>query len=61
MCAMRLTVFALCFSASAASAQTIYTWTDASGRINVSNLPPPDGARVSHVVHETPPPVSRPG
>jgi hypothetical protein len=36
----------------------IYTWTDASGRVNVSNLAPPEGARVSHVVHETPPPVA---
>ena len=36
----------------------IYTWTDASGRVNVSNLAPPEGARVSHVVHEAPPPVA---
>ena len=30
----------------------IYTWTDESGRVNVSNLAPPDGARVTGVVHE---------
>jgi hypothetical protein len=36
----------------------VYTWTDASGRVNVSNLAPPEGARVSHVVHEAPPPVA---
>jgi uncharacterized protein DUF4124 len=35
----------------------IYTWTDARGVTNVSNLPPPDGAKVSHLVHETPPPA----
>ena len=50
---------ALALGASLAHAD-IYTWTDASGRTNVSNLPPPEGARVSHVVHETPPPVAGP-
>ena len=36
----------------------VYTWTDANGKVNVSNLTPPDGANVSNVVHETPrPPV----
>ena len=29
----------------------IYTWVDASGALNVSNLTPPDGARVIKVVH----------
>jgi hypothetical protein len=29
----------------------IYTWVDASGRINISNLDPPEGARVTNVVH----------
>ena len=38
----------------------IYTWTDARGVLNVSNLPPPDGAKVSHLVHEQPPPVAAP-
>ena len=38
----------------------IYTWTDASGTINVSNMPPREGARISHLVHETPPPVAAP-
>jgi hypothetical protein len=33
----------------------ISTWTDASGRINVSNLAPPEGARVSDVVRERAP------
>jgi hypothetical protein len=29
----------------------IYTWADPSGSVNVSNLAPPDGARVISVVH----------
>src|SRR5262244_398026 len=29
----------------------IYTWVDASGALNVSNLTPPDGARVLKVIH----------
>jgi hypothetical protein len=32
----------------------VYTWTDASGRVNVSNIAPPEGVRVSRVVHEDP-------
>ena len=30
----------------------IYTWVDASGTINVSNLAPPDGATVTSVIHD---------
>jgi hypothetical protein len=30
----------------------VYTWTDAKGIINVSNLAPPDGARVDKVVQD---------
>jgi hypothetical protein len=33
----------------------IYTWVDASGSINVSNVAPPDGVRVSKVTHESAP------
>ena len=29
----------------------IYTWVDVSGRVNISNLDPPEGARVTNVVH----------
>jgi hypothetical protein len=29
----------------------IYTWVDAKGTINVSNLAPPDGAQVINVIH----------
>lgn len=32
----------------------IYTWVDARGVVNVSNLGPPEGARVTSVTHETP-------
>src|SRR5262249_34358961 len=32
----------------------MYRWVDASGRLNVSNLPPPDGVRVISVTKETP-------
>src|SRR5271169_6884742 len=33
----------------------IYTWVDASGTINVSNLAPPDGAHVTNVIHASAP------
>ena len=29
----------------------LYTWVDASGGVNVSNLAPPEGARITNVVH----------
>lgn len=32
----------------------VYTWTDASGRINISNLSPPDGAHVTSVIPSAP-------
>lgn len=38
----------------------VYTWTDVSGRLNVSNLAPPEGVHVSRVVHEDPPKVRPP-
>jgi hypothetical protein len=33
----------------------IYTWVDASGATNVSNLSPPEGVRVTRVTHEDSP------
>jgi hypothetical protein len=36
----------------------IYTWVDASGSINVSNLTPPDGARVTSIMRASAPPVT---
>jgi hypothetical protein len=32
----------------------IYTWTDKAGMVNVSNLPPPEGARVTRITREAP-------
>jgi hypothetical protein len=32
----------------------VYTWVDATGKINVSNLTPPNGAHVTNVVHDDP-------
>ena len=37
----------------------IYTWVDASGSINVSNLAPPDGVRVSSVTRSSAPATAR--
>src|ERR1700692_3777393 len=28
----------------------VYTWVDASGGVNVSNLPPPEGVRITSVI-----------
>lgn len=38
----------------------IYTWTDESGKVNVSNLTPPEGASIAKIVHETARPVPPP-
>jgi len=32
----------------------IYTWVDPSGNVNLSNQPPPEGTRVTHVFREDP-------
>lgn len=32
----------------------IYTWTDESGRVNISNVTPPEGVRVTKVARESP-------
>jgi hypothetical protein len=34
----------------------IYTWTDKSGLVNISNLPPPDGVKPTRVMKELPKP-----
>ena len=36
----------------------VYTWTDKSGRLNVSNIAPPEGVKVERVVHEDPPKIA---
>lgn len=50
-------VLAGAFGAPPAHAD-IYTWVDASGTINISNLAPPDGATVTKVTHESAPPAA---
>ena len=51
-------VVAACVSVARAD---IYTWTDAAGRVNISNLSPPDGAKITSVLRESPkPPVAIP-
>src|SRR5881227_1924298 len=37
----------------------IYTWTDGSGVVNVSNEAPPDGVRVQKVTHTSPQAMAR--
>src|SRR6476619_6917891 len=32
----------------------VYTWVDSSGKVNLSNRPPPEGARVTNVYREDP-------
>jgi Domain of unknown function (DUF4124) len=49
-------LFGLSLNASVARAD-IYTWTDGNGRVNISNLTPPEGAHVTSVVRETPKPL----
>jgi hypothetical protein len=39
---------------------SIYTWVDAKGTVNISNLAPPEGARVISVVQESPPRIAPP-
>ena len=36
----------------------IYTWTDAAGRVNISNLTPPDSVHVTSVLREVPKPAA---
>jgi hypothetical protein len=41
-------------SASTSAQADIYTWVDSSGNLNMSNLAPPEGARVTNVFREDP-------
>ena len=36
----------------------IYTWVDASGTVNVSNVAPPEGTRVTNVIRATAPKIT---
>jgi len=51
-------VLAVAFAPQVAHAD-IYTWVDASGAINVSNVAPPDGIRVASVTHASAPSAAR--
>jgi hypothetical protein len=52
-------VLACTFGSTFAHA-AIYTWVDTSGTVNVSNLDPPEGVRVTRVIPDSPSkPVSR--
>lgn len=46
---------ALCICVPPIAQADIYTWTDATGRLNVSNVAPPEGVRVAHVTREAAP------
>jgi hypothetical protein len=46
-----------CMLAAQVARAEIYTWVDASGTINVSNLTPPEGAHVTKVAQDSPPRV----
>ena len=50
----------LCCTATVASLAApvhadVYTWLDASGRVNISNLEPPPGSKVTKVTHTSAP------
>jgi len=45
-------------AASGVANADVYTWTDKSGRVNVSNLDPPAGVHVTSVVHVNAPKVT---
>jgi type IV secretory pathway VirB10-like protein len=52
-----VTLFILAAAFSAAEAQNkVYTWTDARGRMHITDEPPPQDASVKDVVEAPPPP-----
>jgi hypothetical protein len=42
------------FACAGAAHADIYTWTDAKGTVNISNVAPPEGVHVTTVMHEDP-------
>jgi len=55
---MRMVLLASSLSllaAAPAARADMYTWVDASGRVNISNVAPPDGARITNVRHDVAP------
>lgn len=54
-------IFALAFGWAACAAQAdIYTWVDAKGTVNMSNVAPPEGVHVTKVTQDSPPLVLPP-
>jgi len=52
---LTLSFVGLCVWLSPVAHADIYTWTDAAGRVNVSNIAPPDAARITHVTRDISP------
>lgn len=51
-------IFALAFGLAACGARAdIYTWVDAKGTVNMSNVAPPEGVHVTKVTQDSPPMV----
>ena len=57
LCAALLPVVVCLFGVQLAHAD-IYTWVDASGKVNVSNMAPPESILATDVKHEIPPKVA---
>jgi len=57
MRARGILAFFLAVAAGAALAQQIYRWTDEKGRVHVTDMPPPPGAK--EIRKENPPPRRR--
>jgi hypothetical protein len=56
-CIGRIASIVACLAAMPAYAE-IYTWVDAAGSTNVSNLPPPEGTKVTKVQPALPPEIA---
>jgi uncharacterized protein DUF4124 len=54
----RASLAAILVLATPVALADVYTWKDPAGRLNVSNVAPPEGVRIESVVHEDPPKVS---
>jgi len=52
---LRLVVALACGLTAYGAQADIYTWVDAKGTVNISNMEPPDGVRVTKVTHDSPP------
>jgi hypothetical protein len=44
-----------CTSTAGIAFADIYTWTDAAGMVNVSNIAPPEGVKISKITQDSPP------